>query len=215
MNEKLEEILEAAFKTEENGDYALASIQKRCEVDIGESDLAELERLGHITQSGDKILFSATGRATAQKITRRHRLAEVLVKSILLLKDAHMEEVACQVEHTLLPEVEEAICTLLGHPEVCPDGKPIPPGRCCQQHTRTISNVVASLVELQPGESGKICYIKPSDHSQLHQLLSFGLNPGTIVSVHRTSPALCLKFENTELALDAEIAKNIFVVKAG
>jgi len=32
-----------------------------------------------------------------------------------------MEKVACKGEHRLEPEVEESICTLLGHPGVCPD----------------------------------------------------------------------------------------------
>jgi DtxR family Mn-dependent transcriptional regulator len=214
MRESLEEILEATWKASEINTYSIDDIQSKCAVDIDEDDLAELEERGHIARSGSKILFSASGKLAAERIVRRHRLAEVLVSSILRLRDAQMEDVACQVEHTLLPEVEEAICTLLGHPEVCPDGKPIPSGACCQKETRTLGNVVSSLAELKPGESGRICYIKPSDHSQLNQLLSFGLNPGTGVTVHRTVPALCLKFGNTELALDSEIAENIFVVKA-
>jgi len=214
MRESLEEILEAAWKASEVNEYSLDAIQEKCVVEIDDDDLAELEEQGYVSRNGSEILFSASGKSAAEMITRRHRLAEVLVSSILRLRDAQMEEVACKVEHTLLPEVEEAICTLLGHPEVCPDGKPIPPGRCCRKETRTVGHVVSSLSELEPGESGRICYIKPSDHSQLNQLLSFGLNPGTGVTVHRTVPALCLKFENTELALDEEIARNIFVVKA-
>jgi len=124
-----------------------------------------------------------------------------------------MEEVACKVEHSLAPEVEESICTLLGHPEVCPDGKQIPAGRCCKKDLKVIDNMVVSLIELKPSESGKITYIRPGSHSNLHQLISMGLQPGVAVSVHRTSPAFCIRFENTELALDEEIAKNIFVWK--
>ncbi len=124
-----------------------------------------------------------------------------------------MEEVACKVEHSLVPEVEESICTLLGHPEVCPDGKPIPQGRCCKKRLRLVDNVVVSLIKLAPGEKGKITYIRPSSHSDLHQLLSLGLQPGVVVKVHRTNPVFCVKFENTELALGEEIAQNIFVWK--
>jgi len=43
--------------------------------------------------------------------------------------------------------------------------------------------------------------------------MSMGLQPGITVTVHRTNPAFCIKFENTELALDEEIARNIFVWK--
>jgi len=34
-----------------------------------------------------------------------------------------------------------------------------------------------------------------------------------VVTVHRANPAFFIKFENTELALDEEIAQNIFVCK--
>jgi DtxR family Mn-dependent transcriptional regulator len=33
------------------------------------------------------------------------------------------------------------------------------------------------------------------------------------VTVHRKNPAFCIKFGNTELALDDKIVKNIFVWK--
>jgi len=55
--------------------------------------------------------------------------------------------------------------------------------------------------------------MKPGSHSNLHKLISFGLNPGVIVKLHRKKPAFCIKFENTELAIDEQIAANIFVWK--
>ncbi|MBW2219889.1 MAG: FeoA domain-containing protein, partial [Deltaproteobacteria bacterium] len=108
---------------------------------------------------------------------------------------------------------EESICTLLGHPGVCPDGKPIPMGKCCRKRLKVVDNIVVSLNELRPSEKGKITYIKPGSHSNLHQLMSIGLQPGIVVTVHRTNPAFCIKFENTELAMDEELARNIFVWK--
>ena len=80
--------------------------------------------------------------------------------------------------------------------------------------TESVSTTVVSLAELEAGESGRITYIKPENHANLHQLLSFGLQPGVTVTVHRKTPALCIMFENTELALDGDIARNIFVWKA-
>jgi len=211
MNEKFEEILEAVWAAGENNRYSLEAIRKRCAIEFTDQDLLELEQEGMIVQNDGKVLFSNEGKHLAEGIIRRHRLAEVLVTSILKMKNVEMEKVACQVEHCLLPEVEESICTLLGHPELCPDGKPIPKGKCCDRGLKVVNNTVVSLAELKPGEKGKITYIKPGSHSNLHQLISFGLNPGVMVTVHRKSPAFCIKFENTELALDEEIVKNIFV----
>lgn len=213
LNEKQEEIIEAIWCAAENKKYTIDAIRNRCIVDFAKKDLDELEKDGLIVYSNDKILFSSEGKALAKAVMRRHRLAEILVSSILQLKDSAMEEVACKVEHSLAPEVEESICTLLGHPRICPDGKPIPEGNCCKKKLRVVDNTVVSLSELKTSEKGKITYIKPGSHSNLHQMMSMGLQPGTVVTVHRITPAFCIKFENTELALDEEIARNIFVWK--
>jgi len=213
LSEKQEEIMEAIWGATENGRHTIDAIKGRCIVDFSKEDLLELEKEGLIEIDDDSVMFSESGEKIAKAIMRRHRIAEVLVSSVLKLKNSSMEKVACQVEHCLAPEVEESICTLLGHPEVCPDGKPIPMGKCCRKRLKVINNVVVSLDELRPGEKGKIAYIKPGSHSNLHQLMSIGLQPGISVSVHRVNPAFCIKFENTELAIDKELAGNIFVWK--
>lgn len=211
MNEKYEEILEAVWTAAEQDKYSLAAIRRNCTIEFEEQDLDYLVKKGMIVRSDDKILFTSEGKLQGEGIIRRHRLAEVLMTSILKLKSSEMEKIACQVEHYLQPEVEAAICTLLGHPEICPDGKPIPKGRCCERCLDVVDQAVISLAQLKSGEKGKVTYIKPGSHSNLHQLISFGLNPGVVVTMHRTSPVFCIKYEQTELALDEEIVKNIFV----
>jgi DtxR family Mn-dependent transcriptional regulator len=213
LSDKLVEIMEAIWCAAEKNLSTPDAIQESCTVVFDETDIDDLEQRGLITKSGETIVFTKNGKTEAEGIIRRHRLAEVLVSSILKLKKAEMEAVACQVEHALLPEVEASICTLLGHPELCPDGRPIPRGACCRNLQKTVSTTVVSLAELKAGESGRITYIKPENHANLHQLLSFGLQPGVTVTIHRKTPALCIMFENTELALDLNIARNIFVWK--
>ena len=213
LNEKQEEILESIWSVGDRQNNTVEAVRKRCSVDFSDSDLADLEQQELISRDGDKITLANKGKAIAEVIIRRHRLAEILVSSILKLKQADMEDMACKVEHSLLPEVEESICTLLGHPEFCPDGKKIPPGRCCSGKRKVIDSSVVSLKELAPGESGKITYIKPGSHHNFHQLISFGLHPGVVVTLHRKNPAFCIKFENTELAIDENVAANIFVLK--
>ena len=213
LSDKLVEIMEAIWCAAEKDLNTTDAIQQNCTVIFDKKDIDDLEQRGLITNNDDTIVFTKEGNTEAEGIMRRHRLAEVLVSSILKLKKVEMEAVACQVEHALLPEVEASICTLLGHPELCPDGRPIPRGSCCHNLQKTISNTVVSLAELEAGESGRITYIKPENHANLHQLLSFGLQPGVTVTIHRKTPALCIMFENTELALDRDIASNIFVWK--
>jgi DtxR family Mn-dependent transcriptional regulator len=215
LSETQEEILESIWSVRDRQHNTVDAVRKRCTVDFTEADLDEMERQELIVRDKDKneISLANKGKSIAEIIIRRHRLAEVLVSSILKLKQSDMESMACKVEHSLLPEVEESICTLLGHPEFCPDGKRIPRGRCCTGKRKIIDTSVVSLKELAPGERGKITYIKPASHSNFHQLISFGLHPGVIVTVHRKNPAFCIKFENTELAIDENVAGNIYVWK--
>jgi DtxR family Mn-dependent transcriptional regulator len=213
LNETQEEILESIWSVGDRQHNTIEAVRKRCSVDFTEADLDEMERQNLIVRDQNEIRLANKGKSIAEIIIRRHRLAEILVSSILKLKQSDMEDIACKVEHSLLPEVEESICTLLGHPEFCPDGKRIPRGRCCSGKRKAIDSSVVSLKELSPGESGKITYIKPDNHSSFHQLISFGLHPGVVVTVHRKNPAFCIKFENTELALDDNVAENIYVWK--
>ena len=213
LNEKQEEILESIWSVGDRQNNTIEAVRKRCSVDFTEADIEDLERQEMIIRDENEIRLADKGHAIAEVIIRRHRLAEILVSSILKLKQSDMEDMACKVEHSLLPEVEESICTLLGHPEFCPDGKRIPRGRCCSGKRKVIDSSVVSLKELAPGESGKITYIKPANHSNFHQLISFGLHPGVVVTVHRKTPAFCIKFENTELALDENVVENIYVWK--
>ncbi len=215
MKKALEEILEASWKSDEEDHHSLEKIRLVCPDQIEEEDLNVLEKRKLITREAENVLLTYEGREEAKNVVRRHRLAETLFATILDLDVEKREEIACEVEHTLLPEVEEAICTLLGHPTICPDGKPIAPGRCCTVGRTQASTIVMNLTELQPGDSGRIAYIKPKHHERLHRLSSFGLTPGVVVELHQRSPAFCILYEGTELALNQDVAEDIYVAKIG
>ena len=178
----------------------------------------QIERLrqeGWITVEGDRIRTTRSGRDLARQMIRRHRLAERLMTDVLVLKDPErIETSACDLEHVLGQELTDSICTLLGHPAVCPHGKPIPPGACCSERRTEVRSLIAPLSELQTGQEGVIAYISTRDHARLDQLCSMGLFPGTRVKVHQRRPALVILFEETTLALDQEIAREIHVRRA-
>ena len=213
MDKSHEELLEALWKVDEGGDPSIDAIRRVLPIELREDDLELLDKRGLVTRDGSHVRLTFDGRAEARSVVRRHRLAESLFATVLDIGPDRQEQVACEVEHTLLPELEEAICTLLGHPSLCPDGKPIPPGRCCGSHRTITSTAVVSLCSLSPGERGRVRYIRPKNHERLHRLTSFGLTPGTVVEVHQRAPAFCIRFEGTELALDRDVAEDIFLVR--
>jgi DtxR family transcriptional regulator, Mn-dependent transcriptional regulator len=213
MHKAFEEILEAIWAAGEEGHRELAEVQAHCPIEVRAEVLAVLQEREHLRLNGSEIALTPKGRETARGVVRRHRLATTLFATILDMDADKREAIACEVEHTLLPEVEEAICTLLGHPETSPDNKPIPPGHCCETNRSTASTVIVNLTSLAPGERGRITYIKPKHHTRLHKLTAFGLTPGTVIEVHQRSPAFCVRYEGTELALNRDVAEDIFVAR--
>jgi DtxR family Mn-dependent transcriptional regulator len=157
------------------------------------------------------IVLTATGRKEAELIVRRHRLAERLLKDVLELHHDAMDSSACQFEHILSEEVTTSICTLLGHPTRCPHGKVIPPGECCQRAKKVVSPLVLPLFELTSGEQAKVVYITTKHHPRLDRLSSLGLLPGTTIRVHQKQPTIVLQMGETQVALDEDIARDIYV----
>ncbi len=213
MDKVLEELLEAIWSADEEGQSSLDAIRTACPIEVQEADLDALNKRDFIAREGNRVTLTYAGREQARTIVRRHRLAETLFASVLDIHGERQHALACEAEHLLLPEVTEGICTLLGHPTSCPHAKPIPPGPCCDAQRTVATSVVTDLASLAPGDKGRITYIKPKSHSRLHRLTSFGLTPGTVVHVHQCSPAFCIRYEGTELALDQDVASDIYVAK--
>jgi putative ABC transport system ATP-binding protein len=87
-------------------------------------------------QNGD-VELTTTGTRRARDVVRRHRLAERLFKDTFLIGDSEAHTQACKFEHIISPELDQRICTFLGHPKTCPHGNPIPPGDCCDGNRKT------------------------------------------------------------------------------
>jgi putative ABC transport system ATP-binding protein len=83
-------------------------------------------------QNGAAQLTSG-GSRRARDVVRRHRLAERLFKDTFAIDDAEVHNQACKFEHIISPELDQRICSFLGHPKTCPHGNPIPPGDCCNE----------------------------------------------------------------------------------
>ena len=213
MHKVFEEILESIFTADEAGDVTVSAVRARCPIDVGEDDLGLLHKRGLIVRTGDRLQLTYEGRAQATAVVRRHRLAEVLFATVLDVSPERQHELACEAEHTLLPEVEEGICILLGHPTLAPDGKPIPPGTCCEANRSVVSSVIVALSDLAPGERGRISSIRTDSHDRLHRLTSYGVTTGTVVEVRQQVPAVCIRFGGAEVALDHEVATEIYVAR--
>ena len=211
ISEKEEEILESLWIN------MIENKKKKIEgADIcehpKEEDLSELQRKGLIKINKELISLTKEGEEEARDIVRRHRLAERMLTDVLNVKEGTVHDSACKFEHVLHKGVDEAICTMLGHPKTCPHGTPIPQGKCCQKKGRKENiRVVSSLMEMKPGEKGKIVYIQASSQDNLNKMMAMGVLPGNPIQLTQNFPSYLFKVGNSQFAVDGEIAREIFV----
>ncbi|MFA5337479.1 MAG: metal-dependent transcriptional regulator [Candidatus Omnitrophota bacterium] len=210
-NQKIEEALTIIWEEREKKISDRGAIVKIFLESIKEDVSSNLLSEGFAVIEKDTIKFSDKGESKARDIIRRQRLAERLLMDVLEVGRKEVDSSACALEHILSKEVEESICTLLGHPKECPHGLSIPSGDCCEKAKGLIESIVIPLTRLKVSETGKIVYVLTREHPQLHRLMSFGIVPGARIKLHQVKPSVIIQVEETQVALEEEIAREIYV----
>jgi DtxR family Mn-dependent transcriptional regulator len=123
-----EQYCEAIFELHEDDlDVIQARIADRLDVSRpAVSEMIKRMEADGLVQLGANITLTTKGTELAERVVRRHRLAERFLTDVLKLSwaDAHRE--AGRWEHVISPPVESAMTRLLGEPTTCPHGNPIP-----------------------------------------------------------------------------------------
>jgi len=211
--ERLEEALELIWVLEEDSHNDLERF--KLSSDDPDTDLI-VETLIHEKLAAiedQKIRFTDKGRKTAKGLIRRQRLAERLFTDVFEMPDNTVLDDACKMEHILSEELTESVCIFLGHPQTCPHGKPIPRGECCKKFKLEVTPVVMRLSEFEVGSQGKITFIVPSDPSRISKLNSLGITAGSVIKYLQKTPSCVLQIDETTVAIDPEIAKEIYLKK--
>jgi DtxR family Mn-dependent transcriptional regulator len=208
---KRDEILEALWTMEEDELQTRADLAARVDSSRLDEIVAEMIAEGDVVREGDRLALSEKSRERALQIIRRHRLAERLFCDVFGLDEQSWEASACSFEHILDEKVTESVCAFLGHPPVCPHGKPVPPGRCCTDDRRPIEPLVTPLKDIKVGQSGRIVFITPRTRRVLSRLASYGVVPGTELTLKQRFPSYVIRVDQTDVALESAIAKEIFV----
>ncbi len=172
--------------------------------------IAELTQSELVWLRNGKVSLTPAGHEAAAGAVRRHRLAERMAVDVLAIEGERAEEAACGLEHSLREGVDEAVCSLLGHPELCPHGNPIPAGDCCRQDAESAGNV-APLSNLRPGESGRVSYVQMGDSRRLQKLMAMGILPGKAIRLVQGFPSYVFQIGHSQFAVDREIAATIHV----
>ena len=124
-----EEYCEAIYELRED-DVAVIQARIAERLDVSRPAVSEMirrmEAEGLVTVLKGAIRLTDDGLALAERVVRRHRLAERFLTDILGLSwaEAHVE--AGRWEHVISDNVERAMTRVLGDPTTCPHGNPIP-----------------------------------------------------------------------------------------
>lgn len=232
LTEKMEEYLEALFKLSREeklltptrlADYlkltppTVLDMLRRLESEGYVRDLDAGAGKGRGSARGYSrakrlIALTPRGERAARTLVRRHRLSERFLTDMLGMdwESAHRE--ACRLEHVISPEMEEKLAAVLGNPETCPHGYPIP-----DENGHMEEGEVKPLCDFSPDEKGCIARVEEEEPQLLQYLASLGLIPDVDVEVKEVAPfggPLLVKIGDAQYALGREVASKIWTRKS-
>jgi DtxR family Mn-dependent transcriptional regulator len=210
----VEEYLETVHSLTEEGTPV---IQARIAERLGRSApsvsemLDRLEGEGYVRRAGRVVELTDSGSVVAEKVVRRHRLAERLLTDVIGLEwhKVHLE--AGRWEHVISDDVEERLVQLLGDPATCPHGNPIPGAAAAVPAVDQ-----TPLSNATPGQTVRLERISEDvelDTSMLSYLSQHGFVPGASADVASKTPdgTLVLELDGQTVAFGPGLAGRLHV----
>jgi DtxR family transcriptional regulator, Mn-dependent transcriptional regulator len=182
----VEEYLETMLALAEEG---VPVIQARIAERLGRSAPSVsvmLERLiedGFVSRQGRQLHLTDSGRTLAEKVVRKHRLAERLLVDVIGLEWHKVHREAGRWEHVISDAVEARLVELLGDPATCPHGNPIPGSGSASAATTVRTR---PLTEVGSGERIRLVRISEEVELNLGSLTMLGEGgfiPGVVAKV--------------------------------
>jgi Mn-dependent DtxR family transcriptional regulator len=172
--------------------------------------LKRLERDGLIERGEHKeALLTATGRARAERVVRKHRIIERLLTDFMGYTAAEAHVHADALGDTFTDEMVERIEERLGRPDRCPHGWPVDPAV-----EQAENEELAPLSELGAGAHATIVRLAEHDGELLHWFYDEGLVPGREIEVRVAQPAagqMTVRLNGMERAIGEKAAAGLFV----
>jgi DtxR family transcriptional regulator, Mn-dependent transcriptional regulator len=172
--------------------------------------LKRLEAEGLIERGKQKeALLTATGRARAERVVRKHRIIERLLTDFMGYTAAEAHVQADELGDTFTDDMVDRIAERLGDPERCPHGWPVDP-----TFEQAENRDLAPLSELAAGTRATIVRLAEHDGDLLHWFYDQGLEPGRELEVREAQPAagqMTVALNGDERAIGEKAAAGLFV----
>ncbi|MBV8374974.1 MAG: metal-dependent transcriptional regulator [Candidatus Eremiobacteraeota bacterium] len=155
------------------------------------------------------VTLTRKGLEVAVGVVRRNRLAERLLTDVLGMPWDEVYSEACILEHAITPKVEQRLVEVLGNPQTCPHGHPIPP--------TDLSDPVRlglPLAQVEPQTAATISGVTEQVPEMLRYLGEVGLRPGVVVRVVDKAPLggpVTIEIDGRRQAISLELARMVMV----
>jgi DtxR family Mn-dependent transcriptional regulator len=213
FEESTEEYLEAVYRLEREGPGVTTSGLAN-ELGVAPASVSGMLKklaadgyLEYVARGEAKL--TERGLAVAVRVMRRHRLAECFLTTMLGMPWDEVHAEACRLEHAISAAVEERLVAVLGDPQVCPHGHPIPPADLSEPMRGG-----DKLASLDSGASACILDVIEDVPEMLRYLDSIGVRPGTAVDVIARAPLggpITIENARGRHAISLELARQITV----
>jgi DtxR family Mn-dependent transcriptional regulator len=213
--ESIQEYLEAIYKLQQR-EHPVRTSKLAAALGVAHASATEMtKRLaanGYVNRAeGVGVCLTAMGREEALKTVRRHRLVERFLTDVLGLPWDRVHEEACRFEHVVSDEVEDGLEKLLGNPDTCPHGYPIP----SREGTVESYEEAVPLDEVAAGTKAKVLAVEEEDPKMLAYLASLGLLPKVTLKVAEVAPfggPILVEAAGARYALGREVASKVLVL---
>jgi len=157
---------------EENAEIIQVRLAER--LGVSRASVSEMvkrmEAEGLVRNDDATLALTAAGEMLAQRVVRRHRLAERFLTDVLGLEWGRAHHEACKWEHIISDDVEAALAKVLGNPDTCPHGNPIPGAKHAAANLTPLGTVeiggnftVQRIPEILEEKDGLLDYLQRHD----------------------------------------------------
>jgi DtxR family Mn-dependent transcriptional regulator len=177
--------------------------------------LRRMTRDGLVAMNGRKeIELTGAGMRAAESIVRRHRIMERWLTDGLGLDWVTADAEAARLEHAVSDVVEQRLYEVLGRPQTCPHGNPIP------GHSEVVPNE-RPIASLAVGVRASITRVSEVAEREAPPLLAYlhqrDLTPGreiVVTEADDVGKTVRVRLADREVTLSHETASKVWAVPA-
>jgi DtxR family Mn-dependent transcriptional regulator len=212
-SEQIENYLKNIYKIQTSeGKVSTTSLSEKLQISpasVSEmvKKLADEGSLMHTPYKG--VELTESGKRTALKILRKHRLWEMFLVEILHFGWEEIDEEAEKFEHIMSDKMEDKIDEVLGSPSVDPHGDPIPSKNGTIKAIRSVP-----LSSVEEATSVRVVRVNDANPELLHYASSIGLTLNKKITVRQRmkfDDSLTVRIGTKEITISATLAENVFV----